>query len=124
MTDATTLEKPAAKKTAAQKTGAKMPAAKKAAPEPKTPHLPEIAWDDAKMVSQYANIATATANKEEFFLLFGSHNHWKGSRDETKAVNVDLTHRMVMGPHAAKRLALILSHSVRAYEDQFGQIDL
>jgi hypothetical protein len=29
-----------------------------------------------------------------------------------------------MSPYAAKRLSVILAHSIKAYEDQFGRIEL
>ncbi|WP_300543141.1 DUF3467 domain-containing protein [Maricaulis sp.] len=82
----------------------------------------KINWHDEKMDSHYANIGTATANREEFFLLFGTHQHWRGDLAETKEVDVDLAHRIVMSPFAAKRLAMILNQSVKAYEDKFGKI--
>jgi hypothetical protein len=84
----------------------------------------KINWDDSDMQSAYANIGTATANREEFFLLFGTHQHWRGTREETDEVTVKLAHRMVMSPFAAKRLALILTQSLKAYEDQFGKIEV
>jgi Protein of unknown function (DUF3467) len=83
-----------------------------------------INWDDSKMESLYANVATATANREEFFLLFGTHQNWRGSSQERKSVEVELSKRIVMSPFAAKRLSMILSHSLKAYEDQFGKIEL
>jgi hypothetical protein len=82
----------------------------------------KINWHDDNMASHYANIGTATANREEFFLLFGTHQHWRGDVSETKSVDVNLAHRIVMSPFAAKRLAIILNQSVKAYEDQFGKI--
>ena len=84
----------------------------------------KIDWDDSEMQSMYANIGTATANREEFFLLFGTHQHWRGSREETESVGVKLANRVVMSPFAAKRLALILTQSIKAYEDQFGKIEI
>ena len=83
-----------------------------------------INWDDAKMESVYSNIGTATANREEFFLLFGTHQNWRGSENEKKVVDVELSKRIVMSPFAAKRLALILEASLKAYEGQFGEINL
>ncbi len=83
-----------------------------------------VEWDDSKMESIYANIATATANREEFFLLFGTHQNWRGVKPEGNKVEVSLTQRMVMNPFAAKRLATILAQSIKAYEDQFGTIDI
>jgi hypothetical protein len=82
-----------------------------------------IKWDDSDMVSSYANVGTATANREEFFLLFGTHQHWRGTREETAEVEVKLANRMVMSPFAAKRLAVILTQSIKAYEEQFGTIE-
>lgn len=96
--------------------------------EKNTPNKPDevggikINWHDDKMESHYANIGTATANREEFFLLFGTHQHWRGDLKETKNVDVDLAHRIVMSPFAAKRLAIILNQSIKVYEDQFGKI--
>ena len=83
-----------------------------------------INWDDAKMESVYSNVGTATANREEFFLLFGTHQNWRGNAAEAKTVDVELSKRIVMSPYAAKRLSLILQHSLKAYEDQFGEVKL
>ncbi len=82
-----------------------------------------INWHDDEMKSHYANIGTATANREEFFLLFGTHQHWRGNAQDTKTLDVNLAHRIVMSPFAAKRLALVLTQSLKAYEDQFGKIE-
>lgn len=81
----------------------------------------KIRWDDSDIDSAYANIATATATREEFFLLFGLHQNWKGM-PENGELNVKLTNRMVLNPHAAKRLAAVLARSIQAYEERFGTI--
>jgi hypothetical protein len=83
-----------------------------------------IVWHDENMESSYANIGTATANREEFFLLFGTHQNWRGNASDTKEVEVDLSKRIVMSPFAAKRLLSILAGSIKAYEDQFGKIEI
>lgn len=83
-----------------------------------------INWNDEKMETVYANIGTATANREEFFLLFGTHQNWRGSAAENKAVDVNLSTRIVMNPFAAKRLVTILASSIKAYEEQFGKIEI
>ena len=83
----------------------------------------QINWDDSDMESVYANIGTATANREEFFLLFGTHQHWRGRMEDTNTIDVKLAKRVVMSPFAAKRLAVILTQSLKAYEDQFGAIE-
>ncbi len=83
-----------------------------------------IQWDDSAMESVYANVATATANREEFFLLFGTHKNWRGTQPANGEVDVSLSKRMVMSPFAAKRLAVILNQSIDVYEKQFGKIEL
>lgn len=83
-----------------------------------------IQWDDSEMESLYANVATATANREEFFLLFGVHKNWRGTQPENGEVEVSLSKRVVMSPSAAKRLATILNHSLQVYENEFGPIQV
>lgn len=83
-----------------------------------------VNWHANQMKSTYANIGTATASREEFFLLFGSHQNWHGSAREKTEADVDLTQRIVMSPFAAKRMALILAQTVKAYEERFGEVKL
>ncbi|RRH73848.1 DUF3467 domain-containing protein [Falsigemmobacter faecalis] len=83
-----------------------------------------ITWNDEKMESLYANIGTATANREEFYFLFGTHQNWRGNASETREIEVSLNTRVVLNPYAAKRFAAILTASIKAYEDQFGKIDI
>ena len=90
---------------------------------PATPNL-SIQWDDSDMESLYANVATATANREEFFLLFGTHQNWRGAQPKNGEVSVALSKRIVMSPFAAKRMAAILDRSLEVYEKQFGKIDI
>ncbi len=83
----------------------------------------KIVWNDKDISSSYANVATATATREEFFLLFGIHQNWKGVPADGN-VDVKLTHRMVVNPYAAKRLAMLLAASIKAYEERFGTINI
>jgi len=85
------------------------------------PNDVSVEWDDSEIASSYANIATATATQEEFFLLFGVHQNWKGLPADGK-LNVKLNDRIVLNPHAAKRLATVLVRSIKMYEDRFGKI--
>lgn len=82
----------------------------------------KINWDDSQMESVYSNIGTATANREEFFLLLGVHQNWRGNATDSKTLDVQLSKRVVMSPFAAKRLSVVLQQSLKVYEDQFGEI--
>jgi hypothetical protein len=98
--------------------------------KPELPPVPEAApqvsvqWDDSQMESVYANIGTATANREEFFMLYGTHKNWRGVQGDGGEVEVQLSKRMVMSPFAAKRMSLLLQQAIQAYETQFGKIDI
>lgn len=81
----------------------------------------KINWDDSTIVAAYSNVATAAATREEFSLLFGLHEHWKGVPDDG-TLDVKLTNRMVLNPHAAKRLSQVLEQAVSVYEKKFGTI--
>ena len=100
------------------------PETQSAEPAVSTINGASIDWDDSEMESIYANIGTATANREEFFLLFGTHQHWRGSVKDNSNVKVKLANRVVMSPFAAKRLAGILAQSIKAYESKYGSIDV
>jgi hypothetical protein len=82
-----------------------------------------ITWNDDNIDSKYANIATVTATREEFFFLFGTHQNWRGAEDG-KNVEVQLSTRMVLNPYAAKRLLMILGQTIKAYEGRFGEVKL
>jgi hypothetical protein len=82
-----------------------------------------INWDDSAITSTYADIATATATREEFFLLFGIHQNWKGMPVDGK-LEVKLTQRVVLNPYAAKRLTKLLERSISVYEERFGTIHI
>ena len=82
-----------------------------------------ITWNDENIDSKYANIATVTATREEFFFLFGTHQNWRGVEDG-KNIEVKLSTRMVLNPYAAKRLMMILQQTIKAYESRFGEVKL
>jgi hypothetical protein len=70
--------------------------------------------------SSYANFCNANSTKEEVVLNFGINNAW--DRNETGAVEIDLRHRIVLSPFAAKRLADLLQKLVGEYESRYGSL--
>ena len=78
---------------------------------------PRVNWDDSNMATSYANVVNAASTREEVTLLFGTNQTGKGVEDE---VDVSLSNRIILNPHAAKRLALLLGGVVSAYEKRFG----
>ena len=82
--------------------------------------LPDIQWDDSGMVSTYANVVNANSSREEVTLFFGTNRTWNVSKAESVAIS--LTNRIILNPHAAKRLLLLLTAVLGEYERRFGKI--
>ena len=93
------------------------PAAESAAPAPN----PEVVWDDAGMVTTYANVCNVQGTREEMMLLFGANQGWQP--DQSK-VTVRLTNRILMTPLAAKRLHALLEMGLKEYENRYGPLNL
>jgi hypothetical protein len=81
-----------------------------------------VEWDDAKMVTTYANVANAASTREEVALLFGTNTSWNVSGD--RPVKIELTNRIILSPFAAKRFMLLLSGVIDEYESRFGKLDV
>jgi len=82
---------------------------------------PEVVWDDSKLRSSYANVCNVSSTREEVVLLFGVNQSWQGGGGPVK---VELQDRIILSPHAAKRLSLLLGGIVRQYEERFGKLDI
>ena len=78
----------------------------------------QVKWDDANMKSSYANVFNVKSTRDEVVLLmFGVNLAWQAA---TKEVAVQLTDRIILSSHAAKRLSLLLANIVKQHEDRFG----
>ncbi len=82
---------------------------------------PKVKWNDSNMQSTYANVCNVMGTREEIMLLFGSNQAWQTGQDE---VEVMLSHRILLTPHAAKRLKILLDMGLKEYENRFGEIKL
>ena len=81
----------------------------------------QVKWDDTNMKSSYANVCNVMSTREEVVMMFGVNQAWHAGQKE---VTVQLTDRIILSPHAAKRLSLLLSNIVKQYEDRFGQLSI
>ena len=84
------------------------------------PNRLRVKWDDANMRSAYANVCNAVSTREEVVLLFGINQSWHAGQ---KDVTVQLTDRIILSPHAAKRLQVLLTSLIKQHEDRFGPLD-
>ncbi len=87
--------------------------------EAAAPVTPKIRWDDTQMKSSYANVCNVASTREEVVLLFGINQAWHSGQPE---VPIQLTDRIILSPHAAKRLALLLTNVLREHETRFGSL--
>jgi len=80
-----------------------------------------IRWDDSNIKSSYANVCNVSSTREEVVLVFGTNQAWERGQAE---VRVELSHRIILSPFAAKRLADLLANVMREYESRFGVLSV
>jgi hypothetical protein len=61
------------------------------------------------------------STREEVVVMFGINQAWHGGQ---KKVTIQLTDRIMLSRHAAKRLSLLLTNVVKQYEDRFGHLNI
>jgi hypothetical protein len=81
----------------------------------------QLKWDDSNMKSSYANVCNAMSTREEVVLMFGVNQAWHVGQQE---VTIQLTDRIILSPHAAKRLSIVLNNLVRQHEERFGALNI
>jgi len=79
----------------------------------------KVHWDDSNMQAAYANVCNTSCTREEVTLLFGTNQAWRPAQRD---LTVQLSHRIVLSPFAAKRLLLLLDATLKRYEQSFGEI--
>lgn len=80
---------------------------------------PQVKWNVSQLKSSYVNFANANSTREEVVMNFGTNNSWDRTQSE---VEVELAHRLVMSPYAAKRLAELLAKLMAEYETRYGEL--
>jgi hypothetical protein len=88
-------------------------------PQADAPSTPKVKWSVDKLKSSYVNFANANTTQEEVVLNFGMNNNRDHSANE---VEIELTHRIVMSPFAARRRADLMNKRVTRYEDRYGKM--
>lgn len=103
------------------------PAEETAAPKgaesgPRTGTLPpgQVKFDTSNIKSSYCNVCNGSSTQEEVVLNFGVNDTWDMGRDK---LDVRLEHRIVMSPHAAKRLRDMMVRLLDEHEKRYGTLD-
>jgi hypothetical protein len=81
-----------------------------------------LKWDDSAMSTSYANVVNVSMTREECGLFFGT-NLTTGISGAGE-VTIKLSDRIIMTPHAAKRLSILLDSHLRGYEERYGALDV
>jgi len=79
----------------------------------------KVHWNTDKLKSSYANFCNATSTREEVVLNFGVNQNWERTPQQ---MEIELEHRIVLSPYAAKRLNQLLSKLITEYETRYGEL--
>jgi hypothetical protein len=79
-----------------------------------------IKWTTTNLQSSYANFCNANSTREEVVLNFGVNKTWE--RGPKQELEIELNHRIVLSPFAAKRLSQLLQNLMKEYESRYGAL--
>jgi hypothetical protein len=94
-------------------------APKEATQNEAAPQGQPVNWNTSALHSSYANFCNANSTREEVVLNFGVNKSWDRSR---QSIEIELNHRIVMSPYAAKRLAELMQKLIGEYEVRYGPL--
>ena len=78
-----------------------------------------VKLDTSQLKSTYCNVCNATSTREEVVLNFGLNQTWDLQSGDFA---VSLHHRIILSPHAAKRLHTILTDLLEQHEKRHGAL--
>jgi hypothetical protein len=80
---------------------------------------PKVRFDSSGVKSTYCNVCNATSTREEVVINFGVNKTWEmGGPD----MEVQLEHRIILSPFAAKRLQELLTRLISEHEQRYGKL--
>lgn len=79
----------------------------------------KLRFDTAGIKSTYCNVCNATSTREEVVVNFGVNKTWDMAGSE---LEVQLEHRIILSPFAAKRLQELLTRLMSEHEARYGQL--
>ena len=77
--------------------------------------------DTANLKSSYCNVCNATSTREEVVLAFGVNSNWDLGGEQA-GFDVQLHHRIIFSPFAAKRLAEMMNKLIQEHEARYGEL--
>src|SRR5690606_12266599 len=92
------------------------------APPAPPPRQQTLKFRTDNLKSSYCNMANVTSTREEVVLNFGVTQNWDQPGAAPGPLEVDVQHRVILSPFAAKRLSDALGQLVRDYEQRYGPL--
>jgi hypothetical protein len=80
----------------------------------------QVKLDTSQLKSSYCNVSNVTSTREEVVINFGINQNWDLGQKE---MDVELLHRIILSPHAAKRLHVMLTKLLQEYETRYGALN-
>ncbi|MDN3277732.1 DUF3467 domain-containing protein [Frankia sp. RB7] len=80
---------------------------------------PGIRVDTASLKSSYCNVVSGNSTREEVVLSFGVNQDWDMGPQPRE---IQLHHRIILSPGAAKRLLDLMTKLVHDHEARHGEI--
>ncbi|MBB05006.1 DUF3467 domain-containing protein [Pseudooceanicola sp.] len=79
----------------------------------------QVSFNTNNLKSSYCNVCNGSSTQEEVVINFGVNESWDMNKSK---IEVDLHHRVVMSPHAAKRLADMMNRLIEEHEARYGKL--
>jgi hypothetical protein len=79
----------------------------------------QVRVDTSELKSTYCNVCNATSTREEVVLNFGINHDWDLAG---QGRSIQLQHRIILSPFAAKRLRDVFDSLVKEYEVRYGEL--
>lgn len=80
----------------------------------------KVHFDTSDLKSSYCNVCNGSSTREEVVINFGLNDNWDMGRER---IEVALAHRIVMSPHAAKRLRDMMVRLIDEHETRYGKLE-
>lgn len=83
---------------------------------------PDLKLDTSQLKSSYCNVCSATSTREEVVLTFGINQSWDLQQQGAGPMEVQLLHRIILSPAAAKRFHELLTRLMKEHEARHGAL--
>lgn len=80
----------------------------------------QVAFNTDDLKSTYCNVCNGSSTREEVVVNFGVNDTWDMN---SETIRVNLQHRIVMSPHAAKRVRDMMIRLIDEHESRYGKLD-